>query len=90
KQKGASIALNIEVDNSISKIPEEFISCLNDEPKALEKFNKLSPGHRQYYFNWIESAKTDGTKTNRIALAVNTLANNMNFGEMMRSQKKSK
>lgn len=87
KQKGASVQLEIEVDNSTLKISPAFIACLNDEPSALEEFNKMPQSHRHYYSNWIESAKTDATKTKRIALAVNTLAKKMNYGEMIRSQK---
>ena len=87
KQKGANVIMQIEVDSSILKISPTFITCLNDEPAALEYFNKMPTSHRQYYSNWIESAKTDATKTKRIALAVNTLAQQMNYGEMIRSQK---
>ena len=87
KQKGASVQLEIEVDSSTLKISPAFIACLNDEPAALQEFNKMPQSHRQYYSNWIDSAKTDTTKTKRIALAVNTLARKMNYGEMIRSQK---
>jgi hypothetical protein len=88
KQKGAEVALKIELDESTLKISEAFITCLKDEPAALNFFKKMPLSHQQYYSNWIESAKTDFTKTKRIALAVNTLAKNMNYGEMIRSQKK--
>ncbi|MEP6711551.1 MAG: YdeI/OmpD-associated family protein [Ferruginibacter sp.] len=87
KQKGASVHLEIEIDKSVLKISPTFITCLNDEPAAMEQFNKMPMSHRQYYSNWIESAKTDATKTKRIALAINTLAQKMNYGEMLRSQK---
>ena len=87
KLTGATVQLQIEVDSSILKISQTFIDCLNDEPAALEQFNKMPPSHQQYYSNWIESAKTDSTKTKRIAQAVNTLARKMNYGEMIRSQK---
>jgi hypothetical protein len=88
KQKGAEVDVTMELDNTAIKISEEFITCLNDEPKALNEFEKMPPSHQHYYSKWIDSAKTAATKTKRIALAVNTLAKKMNYAEMIRSQKK--
>ncbi|MEO7047730.1 MAG: YdeI/OmpD-associated family protein [Ferruginibacter sp.] len=88
KQKGAEVDVRMELDSAAIKISEEFIACLNDEPKALLEFEKMPASHQHYYSKWIESAKTETTKTKRIALAVNTLAKKMNYAEMIRSQKK--
>jgi uncharacterized protein YdeI (YjbR/CyaY-like superfamily) len=61
---------------------------LNDEPIALANFNKLPGSHQKYYSKWIESAKTEQTKTKRIAQAVNALTKNLHYGQMIRSLKK--
>lgn len=90
KQKGAILVVQIEVDDSPLKNSSDLLECLNDEPKAREYFNKLPGSHRNYYTNWIESAKTDGTKAKRIAQAVTAFTMGMNYGEMMRAIKAEK
>jgi hypothetical protein len=90
KQKGAKLAVRIEVDDLPAIMSDDLIACLGDEPKALEFFNALSPGHRKYFSNWIESAKTEPTKTKRIALAVNALSRGLGYGPMIREQKANK
>jgi hypothetical protein len=90
KKFGDSISLELEVDLFVKEIDTEFLECLAFEPEAMAFFDAMPPSHRQYYSNWISSAKTEGTKTKRIALAVNTLAKKMNYGEMLRSQKADK
>lgn len=87
KQKGDSVIVKIEVDNSPIKLNAELIECLSDEPEGFSFFNTLTPGHRKYFSNWIESAKTDTTKTKRIAQALNALSNHQGYGEMIRGLK---
>ena len=69
---------------------EEFLECLADEPAALEFFNTLAQGHRRYFSNWIDTAKTNETKTKRIALAITKLKKKMGYGEMIRWNKGKK
>lgn len=85
KNKGASLKVNMEIDNAPVKLNAELMECLNDEPECLSFFNELTPGHRKYFSNWIDSAKTDATKTKRIAQTLNALANRQGYGEMLRS-----
>ena len=85
KQKGASLKVNIEADNSSVKFNGELIECLADEPECLSFFNQLTPGHRKYFSNWIDSAKTEATKTKRIAQTITALSNHQHYGEMIRA-----
>ncbi|HMK02688.1 MAG TPA: YdeI/OmpD-associated family protein [Ferruginibacter sp.] len=87
KRFGASIKVQIEVDGSPILPPDELIECLKDEPEALKYYNSLPQGHRNYYTKWIESAKTDPTKTKRIALVIKTMALKMDFGAMLRFER---
>ena len=87
KTKGAKLEVKLEVDSKPLKISKELLVCMEDEPDAKAYFEKLAPSHRQYYSKWIESAKTDATKTKRIALAINAFAMKLSYGEMMRLQK---
>lgn len=87
KNKGATIAVLLQVDAAVIPLSATFLECLQDEPAAVKNFNKLPNSHQQYYSKWIESAKTDATKTKRIAMAVNGLARNMDYGALLREQK---
>jgi len=90
KQKGATITATLEVDNALLKLNEDFLICLNDEPAALKYFNSLAGSHRNYFSKWIDDAKTEPTKTKRIAMAVSALSRGLGFPEMLREQKAKK
>lgn len=90
KRKGAKLSVKIEVDDSPAKLSDDLLDCLADEPKAMEHYKTLPPGHQKYFSNWIESAKTEPTKAKRIAMAVNALARSMGYSEMIREQKANK
>ena len=90
KRKGASIIAMLEADDTPLKLNEDFISCLNDEPAALQYFNTLNGSHRSYFSKWIDSAKTEPTKTKRIAMAVSALSRKMGYPEMLHEQKAKK
>ena len=87
KQKGATLKVTIEADNSPVKLNSDLMECLAEEPESLEFFNRLTPGHRKYFSNWIDSAKTDATKTKRIAQTLIALSRHQGYGEMIRSLK---
>ena len=90
KQKGAELNVQLELDERQIEIDEDFLACINDEPKALKAFEGLTKGHRNYFSKWIESAKTEQTKAKRIAMAVNALAKGWGYPEMIRANKKEK
>jgi hypothetical protein len=90
KRKGAKLSVKLEVDDSPPKLSADLLDCLADEPKALEFYKTLTPGHQKYFSNWIESAKTEPTKTKRIALAVNAMSRGLHYGLMIREQKANK
>ena len=85
KYKGDSVNVKMEVDNNPIKLNAELMECLSDEPDSLSFFNQLTPGHRRYFSNWIDSAKTDATRTKRIAQTINALAKHQDYGQMIRS-----
>lgn len=88
KQKGDAVDLEMEADIAEPKLSAQLMACLCDEPEAMAYFKKLPGSHQKYYSNWIESAKTEPTKTKRIALAINSFVHKMSFAEMIRAQKK--
>jgi len=88
KKKGASLHVQMEIDTFEKPLSMDFMECLSDEPKALQFFNTLTKSHQKYFSNWIESAKTDETKTKRIVQSVNALAMKLGYPEMIRMNKK--
>jgi hypothetical protein len=90
KRKGATVKVQLEMDHSPILPPTELIECLQDEPEALKYFNSLPQGHRNYFTKWIESAKTEPTKTKRIALVIKTMVRKMDFGAMLREERAEK
>jgi hypothetical protein len=90
KRKGAIVNVQLEEDTSPVKPPADLIECLADEPGALNFYNHLTKGHQNYFTKWIESAKTESTKTKRIAQTINGLSKHQDFGEMLRAWKKDR
>ncbi|MBL7703297.1 MAG: DUF1905 domain-containing protein [Ferruginibacter sp.] len=87
KRKGATVKVQFELDHSPILPPSELLECLQDEPEALKYFNSLPQGHRNYFTKWIENAKTEPTKTKRIALVIKTMIRKMDFGTMLREER---
>jgi sugar phosphate isomerase/epimerase len=90
KKKGGVLTVELQEDKKEYRLNTELMECLKDEPAALKFFNTKPASHQRYYSKWIESAKTETTKTKRIAIAVSSLAKKMEFGEMLKSQQRLK
>jgi len=84
KNKGALLKLVLEEDSRPLKVSPELIECLSDSPNAEKKFKSLPASHQMYYSNWIESAKTIGTKAKRIGLTILAMEKNLTYGEMLK------
>jgi Domain of unknown function (DUF1905)/Bacteriocin-protection, YdeI or OmpD-Associated len=87
KKHGDKLIVQLEEDKAVFQMSIDFMACLEDEPNALKHFKTLPGSHQRYFSKWIDSAKTDATKAKRIAMAVNALARNMGYSEMMREGK---
>ena len=90
KRKGDKLKVQLEIDRKEYVLNPVFMDCLADDPHAMEAFKQMPRSHQNYYSKWIDSAKTESTQTKRIAIAVNSLAKKINFGQMLREQKKNK
>ncbi len=55
-------------------IPIELISALNKNKKAKETFENFSPSNKREYADWITEAKTDETRTKRLATTLEWLS----------------
>jgi len=90
KRQGAMVKVQLEADDSPFIFNVDFMSCLDDEPKAKDFFKTLPGSHQRYFSKWIDDAKTDSTKTKRIAMAVTALSRKQGYPEMLRSLKADK
>ncbi|OQP61835.1 hypothetical protein A3860_30685 [Niastella vici] len=90
KRKGAMVKVQLQEDKAEIKLNADLLACLQEDPDAQTHFNKLPKGHQQYFSKWIESAKTEPTKTNRLTKALVALGKGWGFSEMMRAAKKDK
>lgn len=90
KKKGAMMKVQLEEDLQQYRLNAEFMECLNDEPGAEKFFNTLPKSHQNYFSKWIEGAKTEPTKTKRIAKAVSALVKHMGFNVMMRNEREKR
>ena len=87
KRKGDVLKVQLEEDKSDFAFNADFIACLEEEPEAMKHFKSQPGSHQKYFSKWIDSAKTDATKTKRIAMAVNANLRHMNYAEMLRDEK---
>lgn len=88
KDKGAVIELRLEEDTTFKiEMPEDLKLCLSDEPHLLKNFLKQPKSHQNWYINWLNSAKTEPTRTKRLVKIVSAMDRGMTFGEMMREGK---
>ncbi|MES2279296.1 MAG: YdeI/OmpD-associated family protein [Bacteroidota bacterium] len=91
KHKGAILQVNLEEDVDYQVLmPDDLHECFDYEPEALEFFNTLAKSHRNYFIKWIDSAKTEPTRANRIVNTINAMLHKWSYSEMMRAMKKER
>jgi hypothetical protein len=88
KRKGAILKVQLMAEDKPPALNRDLLECLADEPAAQAHFATMPRSHQLYFSKWIDSAKTSPTKIKRIAMAVAAMAKKMDFGAMLRAQKK--
>ena len=88
KRHGAMLKVQLEADDKPFIFNADFMECLDDEPIAKSFFQTLPGSHQRYFSKWIDDAKTEPTRTKRIAIAVTALSKKQGYPEMLRSQQK--
>jgi hypothetical protein len=90
KRKGTVITVKMEADDKPMTLDADLMKCFSDEPEASSFFKTLTPGHRKYFSNWIDSAKTESTKATRIAQTITAMILKEDFGTMVRRIKRER
>jgi hypothetical protein len=88
KRKGAMVKVQLQEDKAEIPLNAELLECLKEDPDAQAHFKTLPKGHQLYFSKWIDSAKTEATKTNRLAKTLTALAKGWGYSEMIRAAKK--
>lgn len=88
KTKGQLLTLQLELDTSPIELSPDLVECLAEEPKASGHFYKMPKSHQNYFSKWIESAKTIDTKTKRILMTLRAMERGLDYGQMLREDKK--
>lgn len=88
KEEGDIIQLELEEDTDFKMgIPEDLELCLCEEEAWINQFLSLAKSHQHYFIKWINEAKTEFTRTKRIALTVEAMDKQLDFGAMIRMDK---
>lgn len=66
KKEGDWVKVILFADNAPTEIPEQFLLCLIDDPKAHKTFLSYSDGQQKEFIDWIYAAKSYDTKVERI------------------------
>jgi len=88
KDLGAILELQLEEDVTFKiELPEDLKLCLEDEPHLMKNFLKQPKSHQNWYINWLNTAKTEPTRTKRIVRIVSAMDKDWDFPTMMRDGK---
>ena len=88
KEAGAIVELRLEFDADFKiEIPEDLEVCLAQEDGLLEHFFSLVKSHQNYFISWLNTAKTEPTRTKRLIMIVDAMAKKYDFGLMIRSNR---
>ena len=91
KKEGAMLQIVLEEDLEFKIVmPPEMEICLEEEPYLMQNFMRMPKSHQNYFINWYNSAKTEPTKIKRLTMLVKAMDQQMDFGEMIRSNKLEK
>lgn len=79
KEAGDFVKLVLYADPQPQDLPEELKLCLQEEPQAYKIFMSFTEGERNGYINWINAAKREQTKADRIAKTIERTLLGLNF-----------
>jgi hypothetical protein len=75
KTFGDEVTISVELDTEprLIEVPAELKEAFKTEKEAKAFFEKLSYTHRREYVNWINEAKREETRQNRISKTIEML-----------------
>jgi hypothetical protein len=86
KEAGAKVILRLAFDVDFKiEMPDDLEICLADEEELIQRFLAMPKSHQNYFINWLNTAKTEPTRTKRLVMIINAMANSLDFGAMIRA-----
>src|ERR1044071_1434833 len=75
KSFGDEVTVTVEPDTEprVIEIPKDLMKELKEDKEAKAFFDKLSYTHRKEYVRWVEEAKKEETRQNRIVKTIEML-----------------
>jgi uncharacterized protein YdeI (YjbR/CyaY-like superfamily) len=75
KTFGDEVTVSVEpdVEPRVIEIPKDLLKELKKDKEARTFFDKLSYTHRKEYVRWVEEAKREETRQNRIVKTIEML-----------------
>lgn len=73
-EQGVKMKKEKPVAPRIIEIPSWFLEALEKSPAASMTFEKFSPSNKKEYIEWVTEAKTEATRTKRLATAIEWMA----------------
>ncbi|GEO12241.1 YdeI/OmpD-associated family protein [Segetibacter aerophilus] len=69
-EKGVKVKKEKSAAPKNVEAPSWFLDALQKSPTASVAFEKFSPSHRREYIEWVTEAKTEATRSKRLATAI--------------------
>jgi hypothetical protein len=79
KDVGQSIAIELYKDDSEIEIPDEFIICVQESPKAWSNFEKMSSTSKKQFVDFVYETKNIETRAKRIIEVIEKLELNKKY-----------
>jgi bifunctional DNA-binding transcriptional regulator/antitoxin component of YhaV-PrlF toxin-antitoxin module len=74
KEEGDFVHVLLYADNTSFICPEEFLTCLRDDPDAWNHFQSLNDDEKEKHSNWIYETKSEDKRVERLAEVISKLA----------------
>ena len=88
KRRGDVLHVRLEMHDDFEFIPPAgLMECLEEEEASLDFFNSLTKSHQEYFYKWIDSAKTEPTRLKRITKMIVAMSMKYGYPEMIRNLK---
>lgn len=69
-----SVELREDLTERVVVEPPELILALEEDPRARQAYDALSPSHRMEYARWISAAEAPETRIERVAKTLRRLS----------------
>lgn len=79
KGHGDTVTVVMKVDNDELVIPDDLSKALDSNKKAMDFFKSLTESNKNYYVNWIVSARKEETRQSRVEKSIEKLAAGLKF-----------